>query len=247
MKRRVRSIVAVPLLLVVAALLVTAFAGVPDFGHYHGPYGDVIDATAKARLHVSNLVSAVVFDYRGLDTMAEEFIMFAAAGGVALLLRSSQEAEEQRPHDVVRDDAHRLTGSTMAPVTVLLGLWIAAYGYVTPGGGFQGGVAIAAGLALLWLGGSYRTLRRATPTAAVDAVGAIGAGGYVGIGLLGLAAGATFLENVMAKGNAGTLVSGGTIAALNWAAAVEVSAAVVLISHEFLGQYVQTLQGATED
>ena len=44
---------------------------------------------------MSNVVSAVVFDYRGIDTMGEEFILFAAVMSVALLLRESR--GDERP------------------------------------------------------------------------------------------------------------------------------------------------------
>src|SRR5919201_1760551 len=78
-----------------AALLLWAIAGLPDFGHYHAPYGNVLNEVVPSERHVSNVVSAVVFDYRGIDTLGEEFILFSAALGVALLLRET--GGEQRP------------------------------------------------------------------------------------------------------------------------------------------------------
>jgi multicomponent Na+:H+ antiporter subunit B len=112
--------------------------------------------------------------------------------------------------------------------------------YVTPGGGFQGGVVASAGALLLWLAGSYRTLRDLSPTFLIDAAEGLGAASYIGVGLLGLAAGSAFLYNAIPLGTAGTLASGGTIAALNWVAGIEVAAAFVLIYHEFLEEYIQT-------
>jgi len=240
MNRRVRLVLLMPSLAAILGVLLWGYTGLPNFGTTISSYGQFIDRVAEPQRHVTNLVSAVMFDYRGIDTLVEEFILFASAMGVALLLRSSREVAEQRPRDVVTSDAVRTAGSALAPVMLLFGLWIIAFGYVTPGGGFQGGVAASAGALLLWLAGSYRTLRDLSPTFLVDAAEGLGAASYIGIGLLGLVAGSPFLYNTIPLGTAGTLASGGTIAALNWVAGIEVAAAFVLIYHEFLEEYIQT-------
>ena len=51
--------------------LLLAFAGLPDFGHYHGVYGLTLQEVALAQRHATNLVGAVTFDYRGVDTLGE--------------------------------------------------------------------------------------------------------------------------------------------------------------------------------
>ncbi len=70
-----------------AALLAWGMWGLPDFGDYRGPYGDVINAVAVPERHLTNMASAVNFDYRGFDTLGEEYILFTAVVGLALLLR----------------------------------------------------------------------------------------------------------------------------------------------------------------
>jgi hypothetical protein len=47
----------------------------PTFGDHTLPYGDAINQDAPVQRHVSNMVSAVNFDYRGFDTLGEEFMM----------------------------------------------------------------------------------------------------------------------------------------------------------------------------
>jgi multicomponent Na+:H+ antiporter subunit B len=210
-------------------------------------YGKVIDRVAGRQRHLTNFVTAVMFDYRGVDTMVEEFILFAAVMGLALLLRSTRPVAEQVPHDRVVSDAIRTAGGALAPVLALFGLWVISFGYITPGGGFQGGVIASAGALLLWLTGSYRLLKSSSPTSLVDAAEGFGAAGYVGIGLLGLAAGSNFLFNAIPLGTSGTLASAGTIAALNWASGIEVAGAFVLIYHEMSEEYIQTLPGAKEE
>ncbi|HET7556033.1 MAG TPA: MnhB domain-containing protein [Gaiellaceae bacterium] len=216
-----------------AALLLWGVAGLPDFGHYAGPYGYVLNAVAPNERHVTNVVTATVFDYRGFDTLGEEFILFSAAMGVALLLRDVRDEEREPPEDGIRSDAVRLVGVALVPVLVALGLYVVAHGFITPGGGFQGGVVLASAFLVVWLAGEYRAFRRLTPTPAVDLVKGSGAGGYVVVGLAALLLGNAFLHNFGPLGTAGTLASGGSALLLNLASALEVAAAFVLIFTEF--------------
>lgn len=240
MSRRWQAVLLAPVLAAVLGVLLWGYTGLPGFGSRIGEYGRLINHVAQPQRHVTNFVTAVMFDYRGIDTMIEEFILFASVMGTALLLRSSREVADQRPRDVVTSDAVRAVGSGLSPALLLFGLWVIAFGYITPGGGFQGGVIASGGVLLLWLGGSYRHFRAASPSTLLDAAEGLGAAAYVGIGLLGLAAGAAFLYNAIPLGVAGTLTSGGTIAALNWASGAEVAAAFVLLYHEFMEEYIQT-------
>jgi multicomponent Na+:H+ antiporter subunit B len=126
-------------------------------------------------------------------------------------------------------------------LVVAVGLWLAAFGLVTPGGGFQGGVVLAGGALLVYLAGSYRAWHGATPTPAVDFAEGFGAGAYIVLGLVGLLVTSAFLGNFIGLGVKTTLHSGGTIPLLNWAAGIEVAAAMTLLFAEFLKDYVAPL------
>jgi len=218
--------------------------GLPAFGNYAGAYGRLFNSVGKSERHVSNIVGGIVFDFRGFDTLGEEFILFSSVMGVSFILRSSSAVKDQSPLDAVSSDATRVVGALMVPVTVILGLWLAAFGYVTPGGGFQGGVAIASAFALLWIATSYRSYRKLTPPDVLDAVEGAGAASYVVVGLIGLALDGAYLSNFLPLGSAGTLASGGSIGLLNWASALEVAAANVLLYREFFQEYIQTFPEA---
>src|SRR5439155_16679988 len=75
---------------VLAALFVWALTGLPKFGDFQGEYGRILNTVAGSERHVTNVVSAVVFDYRGFDTLGEEFLLFTAVMAVALLLREAR-------------------------------------------------------------------------------------------------------------------------------------------------------------
>ncbi len=139
-----RRALVLPPLAAIFGVLVWGYTGLPEFGTRIGEYGNLINQHVGAQRHITNYVTAVMFDYRGLDTMVEEFILFTAVMGLVLLLRSGRDAAEQRPRDVVTSDAVRTVGGTLAPVLLLFGLWVITFGYITPGGGFQGGVIASA-------------------------------------------------------------------------------------------------------
>jgi multicomponent Na+:H+ antiporter subunit B len=218
---------------VLAGLMGWGLAGLPAFGDFQGEYGRILNAAAEPERHVWNVVAAVTFDYRGLDTLAEEFMLFAAVMGVALLLREARD-EGERPEDEVRSDMVGAVGLALVGPAVVVGLYVIAHGYLTAGGGFQGGVVTAAALVLLYAAGRYSSYRAASPRALVDLAEGTGVGVYAAVGVAALFVGAAYLENVLDLGTTGTLAAGGTISVLNAATGLEVTAAVVLICHEFL-------------
>lgn len=218
------------------AMLLWAVAGLPDFGHYHWPYGDVLNRVATPERHTSNVVGAIVFDYRGFDTLGEEFILFTAVAGVSLLLRN--DPEKHIPSDTVRSDSLRALGALGAALLFVLGLWVVAFGYVTPGGGFQGGVVLAGAFLLVYVASGYREYHRLTPHPALEIGEALGAGAFAVLGFVGVVSAGAYLGNFLGIGNAGSLYSGGSIALLNWATAIEVCTAMVLLFSEFLKTYM---------
>lgn len=232
---------------VLALALVVAVSGIPDFGSMIHEYARHVDRSAERQRHVSNLVVSVVFDYRGIDTLGEESILFTAVMGAALLLRGSRAVLEQMPRDPSGSDAVRGYGSAFVPVVLLVGLWTVAFGYVTPGGGFQGGVVLGSAAFLVWVVGSYSVFRRVTPELLIHVAEGAAVVGFVTVGLVALPHGEPYLTNVLPLGTPGQLTSGGTIAVLNGITGLAVAAGVVLLFHEFLQEQIQTLPGAREE
>lgn len=225
------------------ALLLWGMAGLPEFGIHESVYAQLLNSTTVGRRHVTDVVTATVFDYRGIDTLGEEFLLFTAAVGATLLLHE-QRGEVDRPPDdeglgrvaVPMSPAVRFVGVVVIGPAVVLGTSLVAHGHLSPGGGFQGGAALAATPFLAYLVGEYRALDRSTPWPLVETSEAMGAAGYAALGVLGLLAGAAYLENVLPLGSKGSLASGGTILALDVAAALAVCGAVVVLLREFLHQ-----------
>ncbi len=213
----------------------------PRFGDHPLPYADAINARATAERHVTNMVSAVNFDYRGLDTLGEEFMLLCAVTGVTALLRGSRgERLDARPGIadgrpiVERSDAVVLAGRLIGPVLFLFGVYVALHAMTTPGGGFQGGVIAATGLLVVFLGGTYRVWRRLVRSEPADVTEACGAALYALAGFASVAAGKPFLTNILPFGTAKDLFSGGLMLVENAGVTLAVAGGFTVLLIEFL-------------
>lgn len=228
--------------LVAAAVLAAAFAaactGLPRFGTRIHPYGDrAVHAALGHR--TANVVSSINFDQRAIDTLGEESILFAAVLGAVVLLRRARDEDREDPEPRRVLPSTRLLGAALLPFTVLIGVYIVAHGQLSPGGGFQGGVVLATGLHLAYVAADYRVLRRVRPLAVFGALDATGAGSFTALGLAGLIAGGSYLENVLPLGTFNELASGGTVPLVNAAVGVEVASGVIVLLAQFLDQAVE--------
>jgi multicomponent Na+:H+ antiporter subunit B len=225
-----------------AAVLVIGFTGLPAFGDYHGVYGAVVTGTELSERHATDFVTALNFDLRAFDTLGEEFILFAAVTGVVLLLRAVR-GEEDKPRDDLGNhrfagasDALRMLSVALLVVLVALGGYVVLHGALTPGGGFQGGVVLAAGPAALLLGGRYLAVKGVAPGWALESLDALGAAGYALLGLAGLVFASVYLKNFLPLGIPGHLLSAGFMPLNSIAVGLEVTGAFLLVWTEFLDQ-----------
>jgi multicomponent Na+:H+ antiporter subunit B len=226
--------------LVLLAVLPALLRAMPEFGAHPLPYGDAVNALLPAARGVMNMVSAVNFDLRALDTLGEETMLLAAVSGATVLLRGERGERETRPAALPgrpvppRSEAVELLCRVLFPVLLVFGLSIVLHAQLTPGGGFQGGVIIATALLLLWLGAGYRAWRRLLPSHALHAVEGAGLALYVLTGCAGLLAGRPFLTNLLPNGSWGSLLSGGMIPVLNLGVALAVAGGFAMLLLEFL-------------
>ena len=220
-------------------LLVIAAGELPHLGDVPHPYAGRAVSAALSR-DTANVVSSVNFDLRAFDTLGEEFVLFAAAVSALLLLRrfhdEDEEAGEESPGPRDVWSAVNLVGFALLAPTVMVGLYVVAHGAVSPGGGFQGGAVLATGLHLAYLAGDYRVLRRIRPVAVFDVAEAVGAAGFVLLGVSALFVGDPFLTNWLPTGALADLASAGMVELFNVAVGMEVASALVLLLAKFLDQ-----------
>ena len=105
------------------------------------------------------MVTAVLADYRGYDTMFETVVIFAAGMAIFAILRVLKDVEKSAPQsriDPSVDGDHQriIIGTTcrmLIPVIQIFALYVVAHGHHSPGGGFQGGVILGASFILIGL------------------------------------------------------------------------------------------------
>jgi multicomponent Na+:H+ antiporter subunit B len=226
-----------------AAVLLIGLHGLPAFGHYHGVYGLVLDRVEPKLRHATDIVTALNFDIRAFDTLGEEFILFASVAGVALLLRQMRDEEQEERSQGIEDhrfaaasDGLRLTSLILIPLLVALGAYIVLHGALTPGGGFQGGVVLAAGPLAILLAGRYLSMKQVAPDWALEWLDSFGAAAYAMIGLGGLIFASVYLKNFLPLGTRDQLLSAGMMPLNSLAVGLEVTGAFLLTWTEFLDQ-----------
>ncbi len=226
-------------------VLVVGFAKLPAFGDYHGVYGRVLDGVGVSLRHATDLVTALNFDFRGFDTLGEEFILFGSVLGVILILRDMR--EESGPPNRREADEHAFGGASEAlralslplvAALIAIGIYIVVHGQLTPGGGFQGGLILASAPLAVFIAGRYVRMRFVAPHLLAELGDAIGAAGYALVGLGGLVFVGVFFKNFLPFGIPGHLLSAGQMDIASVAVGLEVSGAFLVAWSEFLDQAI---------
>ncbi len=197
--------------------LITAIIGNLDIGHSEALAGAAINAAAADQVGAANFVTAVVLGYRGFDTLLELTILFTAATAGGLVLGRPRAAA---PHDPQAGLILRAGADLFFPLFVVVGLYIILHGHLTPGGGFQGGVILAAAFFVPLLARPGTPLDHRLAAAIEGLAGA----GFILIGLLAMLEGNAFLTPLFDKGQLGNLLSAGSLPLLYLAVGLKVGA-----------------------
>lgn len=199
-----------------AFLLFVLFTSQP-IGHPVMPAGQAVLNEAATTVGAANIVTAVVLAYRGIDTLGELSILFAAATAIGLILgRTKGASAAQEPGGFILQGGVDL----LFPLLLVVGLYIILHGHLTPGGGFQGGVVLAAAFVLPVLA---RPAVVPSHTAMAWVEGLAGTA-FIVTGLAALAVDRAFLTPLLGNGQLGALVSSGTLPILYLAVGIKVGA-----------------------
>ncbi|MCK4351940.1 Na(+)/H(+) antiporter subunit B [candidate division WOR-3 bacterium] len=175
-----------------------------------------------------NIVTSVVLNYRGFDTLGEVTILFIAALGLGVVLygKKKKRKEGLEPASLVLYTGCRF----LFPLILLFGAYIFIHGHLTPGGGFQGGAIIASGFLLSYLGCPRKWISKERFNITESLGGLV----FVIMGLIGLTIGGYFLSNFLPKGIANTLFSAGIIPILYCAVGFKVGAELAGIIYNMI-------------
>ena len=137
---------------------------------------------------------------------------------------------------VVRQVISRCGADALLPFALVYALYVILHGHLSPGGGFQGGVLMVALVALVYMGHGYERTVETFSYHLLHTVEGCASIFYVALGLLGVAVGAHFAENVLyTHGAIGDLYSSGTIFWMNVTVGVKVITGVGSIALLLLG------------
>lgn len=187
------------------------------FGDPPMEVGKGILAQGAEQTGTANLVTSVVLGYRGYDTLGELSILFTASLALGLVLGRRR---SDAPRDPEAGLILRASADLLFPLLLVVGLYIILHGHLTPGGGFQGGVIIAAAFFVPVLARPSRGLDHGV----LGWIEALAGAGFIVIGLAALFDGGQFLQPFLDKGELGRLLSGGTLPLLYILVGVKVGA-----------------------
>jgi len=144
------------------------------------------------------VVNTILVDFRALDTLGEIGVLAIAAAGIFALVRRAADRPLAPPRDaqlsagVIDSAILRLASDTIAPVLLLVAIWLLLRGHDAVGGGFIGGLAAGAAIVLVYLTRGHRRLWESRWFRTLPLVG-LGLTVAVAYGLSGLATDGSFL------------------------------------------------------
>lgn len=183
-------------------LLLYASIDFPEWGAVQSPasaspVSSHFIAQTGVDTEVPNMVTAVLADYRGFDTMFETVVVFIAGLALLAILKSSSSSKRiKRDHEVEAEPDLIVTNTVrlIVPVIQIFAFYVLAHGHVSPGGGFQGGVLMGASFILVALSWDLDEALARFSLNRCMTVAALGILIYAGIGLLSMALGGEFLD-----------------------------------------------------
>jgi multicomponent Na+:H+ antiporter subunit B len=181
-----------------ALALVIAGTGMPPFGDVHAPAaGHVAQYFLEhgwEDAHTPNIVTVMIADYRGFDTLGETVVVFTAGLACWLLLPRRRPAPESaltvRKDSLIVDVVTRM----MVPIIMIFALYVVFHGHYSPGGGFQGGALMAGATLLARVVLGRERSESVLPVWLGTPLGLLGIAIYAGFGLGGLVFGGGVLE-----------------------------------------------------
>jgi len=123
------------------------------------------------------------------------------------------------------------------PFMLLFGVYVVVHGHLTPGGGFPGGVIMAAAILMLLLAYGREKAQGIVSSLQADVAESLGGLILVALGILAilLTSSAFLTNNIIPMGTFGNLFSAGIIPFLNIGVGIKVAAGLITIIYAMLG------------
>lgn len=182
-------------------------------------------ARELAETGASNRVAGIYLNYRLLDTLLEVLVFSVAVLGVRHYLRKSDQVDLP---DLPESEVVRTAVSFLSPLALLLCMFFAVFGHISPGGGFAAGVIAASALLYVAIAhGMEATEAKLNPVrlAMIEEGILLGLLFFV---LAPIVTGRAPLTDLLPKGEPGQLISAGSIPIYN----------LLIMAKVFLGSWL---------
>lgn len=201
----------------VVVILLTAIVGVkagswlPYIGSHGSPANSYLSPyyilNAMKDTHANNIVTAVLADYRGFDTLFETCVLFLSGIATLMILSTKKRVVRKPKHEpwMTKAEAanhHSSYGGTVlqasfrliVPVVMLYGVYVLFHGELSLGGGFQAGALVACAYLLDRIMPSFSTRLGEAREEKMVIVAGLGVFIYAFTGILPMLFGGNFLE-----------------------------------------------------
>ncbi len=137
-------------------MLMVTVSWLPKFGEADNPANNEVTRRyiekGQEETGAVNIVTGLILNYRGFDTMGETHVLFIAASCVMILLLIAEGEEKKSSYAFDRylepknDIIIQKVAGFLVPVVFVFGIYVILNGHLSPGGGFSGGAILGAGL-----------------------------------------------------------------------------------------------------
>ena len=211
-KRLAAGLIAVIVLTVLGGLKAGSF--LPFIGSHSTPANLYLSnyyiLNAQHHTHAANIVTAVLADYRGFDTMFETCVLFMSGIGTMMVL-STKEKVKKRPdceQDGIKGTAQTSAGlhpsygggildasfRIIVPIVMIYGIYVLFHGELSLGGGFQAGALLACAYLMDRIVPSFESRIMGLKEEHMMVLAGVGTFLYAFTGILPMLFGGNFLE-----------------------------------------------------
>ncbi|NPV58225.1 MAG: hypothetical protein HPY75_01015 [Actinobacteria bacterium] len=195
-----KNLLALLFIIALAALLLYVAANMPPMGDPDNPTATHVIPRylegAEKETHTENVITGIILNYRGYDTMGEVTVIFSALAAVLAVL-----GRERRGRIHAYVDRSTVPSSVivrtmvrfLVPLIVLFSVYTILHGEISPGGGFQGGAIIGGSMIVFTtIFGLYESSRRIPQKVRFPLEGSAVVTFFL-VGVLGMVGGGNFL------------------------------------------------------
>ncbi len=190
------------------AALVYGTLDIPAFGDPNSPAQTHVASyyieKSLTDTGVPNVVTAVLASYRGFDTLGEVAVIFTAGIAVLLLIGGKRQPSPAPAGTPLQANARkknlspniilRVVVKTLVPMILLFALYVQFHGDYGPGGGFQAGVIMSAGIILYALVYGLDAAEHVISITVLRVLASLGLLIYAGVGIATLVLGGNYLD-----------------------------------------------------